>query len=995
MAYDYNRAKQVWDSMNDQQKKQYTEQNKNDANFQQFAQQYHEEKQQTAPRQVQANVNVDNLQNNQPQKQQQVINTQTESEQQPLAQRDANWVYTGNTEWEKEQNRKMLEEWQRRQAEEQKKINNKIVNASPEFDSSRLTNPNAEVSVKEGNAAQTWTPDYEEDSEARMNEITNNLNAYWNTNKSYFSDRATFNSTFHYNDRSAKQKALLDSFWKWTQDQVKANTYRSWDDVMIGFENWDITPDIMSYLRTYNEAAYDEWQKKMENQLNLRIANMATPPNPWNTVDLWNDLVKKLWLEQWDPYKIYDNWVWRCEQLWVFNMNNQLSSYIAEMDSVKNERTRAIQRTMSQWAWKKSQALINAEVAKTSAIYDTRFADLQRQYQAVYNQRQQNLAIANQSAQALQMQGAEDSRIFNQKLAWLGFAMQADSYRTPEQQAQLQLQTAQIQNDLNLLNQGNRDQLDLYKQRQLNQLEITHMHDLAEAQDQINFERTDLTVENEGQLRVNLSNVLDQYYSAYWDIIKRPKSQVIEDVLAYAREHNVSVAEALKKDFIEPLQWKTEYKNMLSSKYAAPVKSWVTVNSDWSIDFWVTTEWWLTYTPITSTQLYWWFRDFVDSKKVWDKWWQCWKFVNDYLQSMWFNRIYKDSISSKLNSINTDKNDLDNLSVWSVAVFDYAWVNWVSENSKKYGHVAIVTEIDKANNRVKVIESNNKWDEKISTRWVSLNGNALKWFFDPSKWSDTPSDNPNLAKDINAQALLKQIETWQITDTKISEAREELVAKWYGQEFMNALNRWFKVNLNEAQNKMLDTTLNRFNSNQIVKDFESAGNQIWNLIEALNANNWVWDTAAIFTFMKVLDPSSVVRESEFENAASTAWYTNPKALWQKYVSHGWDGTWLTDAQRGNFKEFAKSLIKSQSKMYQQKYDDAIRYLNNANIDEMWYPTNYADLIIKSLEDSWSSKVSFNSNTKNNINWYEQYTSWGNNNQVYSDWLPNNFYSFWS
>jgi hypothetical protein len=62
---------------------------------------------------------------------------------------------------------------------------------------------------------------------------------------------------------------------------------------------------------------------------------------------------------------------------------------------------------------------------------------------------------------------------------------------------------------------------------------------------------------------------------------------------------------------------------------------------------------------------------------------------------------------------------------------------------------------------------------------------------------------------------------------------------------------------------------------------------------------------------------------------------------------------------------------------------------------MWYPTNYADLIIKSLEDSWSSKVSFNSNTKNNINWYEQYTSWGNNNQVYSDWLPNNFYSFWS
>jgi hypothetical protein len=93
--------------------------------------------------------------------------------------------------------------------------------------------------------------------------------------------------------------------------------------------------------------------------------------------------------------------------------------------------------------------------------------------------------------------------------------MQADSYRTPEQQAQLQLQTQSILNDINLINQGNKDQLDLYKQKQLNQLEITHMFDLAEAQDQINYERTDLTVENEDLLRRNLNNVLDEYYSKF------------------------------------------------------------------------------------------------------------------------------------------------------------------------------------------------------------------------------------------------------------------------------------------------------------------------------------------------------------------------------------------------------------------------------------------------------------------------------------------------
>lgn len=992
MAYDYNRAKQVWDSMNDQQKKQYTEQNKNDANFQQFAQQYHEEKQQTAPRQVQANVNVDNLQN-----------------QQPAAQRDPNWVYTWNTEREKEQNRKMLEEQQRRQAEEQKKqeaLNNKIVNASPEFDSSRLTNPNAEVSVKEGNAAQTWTPDYEEDSEARMNEITNNLNAYWNNNKSYFSDRATFNSTFHYNDRSDKQKALLDSFWKWTQDQVKANTYHNWDEIMSGFDNWDITPDIMSYLRTYNEAAYDEWQKKMEDKVNTLIANMAAPRDVWDTAELWQNLVKKFWLEAWDPYDIYWEWYRMSEELWVFRDSQQLASMSNNIASIYSTMNSNVQSISSQLEGRYSAWYIAARIDKANSKLNSQAQSMQYSYNLLLQNRNQNMAIAQQAAAMKQAQGQEDSRIFNQKLAWLWFAMQADSYRTPEQQAQLQLQTAQIQNDMSLLNQSKLNDLSLYNQKQLNDLNLQYQADLFRQQNKLQNELTDLSVSDPEQLRANLNNVLSQYYAQWWDIIQRPQAQALDDILAYAKEKGISVAQALKENFVEPLQSKKEYKNAISAKYPSPVSnitSWVTINSDWSIDFWVTTEWWLTYTPISNVELYWGYRDFENWVEVWSVGWWCWKFVNDYLQSLWYDRFYWDSISSKLKTINTWKEDASQISVWSVAVFDYTWAGkaWLWEDAQKYGHVAIVAEVDEAWGRVRLLESNLSWNKKITnSRWVSLNNKTLKWFFDPSKWSDaayinTNGYNPNLANDINAQALLKQIETWEITDTAISEARKELIAKWYGQEFMNALDRWFKVKLNDSQQKMLKQTLDMFNGNQIVKDFEQAWNQMWTLITALNANNWAWDLAAIFTFMKVLDPRSVVRWEEFENAAATAWYANPEALYQKYINHGWDGTWLTEAQKWNFKQLAIELIKNQSKIYNQKYKDAIRYLDNANIDEMWYPTNYADLIVQSIEwDAWSSNLSY-ANNKSNINWYEQYTSWGNNNQVYSDWLPNDFYSFWS
>jgi hypothetical protein len=72
------------------------------------------------------------------------------------------------------------------------------------------------------------------------------------------------------------------------------------------------------------------------------------------------------------------------------------------------------------------------------------------------------MAIAQQAGAMKQAQGQEDSRVFNNKLQALWFAMKADSYRTPEQQAQLWLQVASIENDMNLLNQAKQNDLALY-----------------------------------------------------------------------------------------------------------------------------------------------------------------------------------------------------------------------------------------------------------------------------------------------------------------------------------------------------------------------------------------------------------------------------------------------------------------------------------------------------------------------------------------------------
>ena len=565
----YEQFKQAWNSMWNAERRKYTEQYKNDSQFQQFANQYSQEMKNTG---TQWNVNQ-NLNTN--------TNQWTNTQQSTPINQNQNFGSGSN--WEnstinptprtqEEINKSISDAQNRMRNWERDMTMEEYRNQQNEtFDPSRLTNPNAEVSVKEWTAAQTWMPDYQADSDARDNEIVNNLNSYYNTNKSFFTDRDTFNKTFHYSERNDRQKALLDSFWKGKEDKDKAAGYTTGSSITQGFDSAQITPDIMNYIREYNPEAYAEWQKAMQDEVNKRIANFAVPRTATQTADIWQDLVKQLWLEQWDPYQIYDNWYGMCESLGVFAKNRQLDQYIAEMEQVKSERTAAIQRTMSEWAWRKSQALINAEVAKTSALYDTRFADLQNQYNAVYNQRQQNLAIANQSAQALQMQGQEDSRVFNNKLAWLGFAMKVDDYRTPEQQAQLWLQTAAIQADLNLLNQSKSNDLALYNKYATVQLE-----------NRLSSELSDLNVEDENQLRSNLNNILSQYYSKYWDIIKRSQPQVVDDILKYAKENWISVAEALTKNFIEPLQSKQEYKNMIAKNYADPNAS----QQNWSYSIW-------------------------------------------------------------------------------------------------------------------------------------------------------------------------------------------------------------------------------------------------------------------------------------------------------------------------------------------------------------------------------------------------------------------------
>jgi len=695
--------------------------------------------------------------------------------------------------------------------------NNQTYNYDPneKLDTSMFGASDGKVKVQEWTAQQTWMPDYQLDSDARTREITDNLNAYWQTNREYFQDRNTYNNMFHYNERSDQQKAVLDSYWKKKEDMNVAERYNTADGIKSWMNDADITPDQLNYIKEYSPEAYKEWQQKQIDDINLRIANLATPADPTSNAELFNSLLNKLGLEPWDPYQIYDNWYDMADRLWVFSDSEKLKSYQDQLDQNHSKMEAIMSRYSSSTWWTVSDALAAARMNKALAPYQQREVDLQNSYTTLLNGRNSNLAIANQSAQALAMQAQEDQRIWNQRLQGLGFAMTTASYRSPEQQAQLQLQTAQIQNDMNLLQTSMQNDLNRY-----------NAYATAKMQNQLQQELTDLSVEDENQLKANLNNALKAYYDERWAIIQRPQAEVVEDVIAYAKKKWITVAEALRKNFVEPLQSKKEYKTKVAQDY------WMdkyqqqysyTIDEDWNIK--ISASWYgeipesafktragrqEAYGDVYENSVNWesYVQNLAWSIKDWSYGWQCGAFCNDVLVAWGDSKIFWNTLQEKIKACNVNKDEWPQ--VWYAVVFDL-W--FTSKDWENHGHVWIISNVN-GDGSIDVLESNGKSDETIHVKTYSKatvdkmvmgyykpsNYDVQKWT--PSNYASYVEENADKPYEWVSKTTKTWVEVnagWWITDLE----NEYLKEKWDNKDVMNQTLSayWLTIQEYNAQKK--------------------------------------------------------------------------------------------------------------------------------------------------------------------------------------------------
>lgn len=617
------------------------------------------------------------------------------------------------------------------------------------LDQSRFTDPNAQVRVQEGNARQTGQPDYADDSDARMNEITNNLNAYWNTNREYFSDRQTFNRIFSYEKRSKAQQAHFDGFWKRKELEQKVAGYSDGKVVSLSLEEGNLTKAQLEALKAQNPKVYNEYLQDQLKKKQLDLVNTDSPSRIFNedeqishNTDALTDMMRKLGFDMsadGRAKELYDKF----KELKTDPKIDAMKQDYLEARRIYLQRRREFNqlpdkiRAQSSWA---SETLIESRINKAQRLAYWELQSLADEAQIRKEEYVLEYGEMKDEFNAFKMQADEDYRAFTSKMSSLWFAKGLLSFETPEQQRQAQIRQLKEQNKINLD----------YQEQQILQ------------KNKLQSQLSDLSVKDPEQLRANLSNALNSYYENYGSLIMRSKQQVVDDILRYAKENGVSVAQAMSENFIEPLQKKPQYKSLINKQTGYDPTSWqqkwkIIQGEDWRVK--IQMEWTGKIPENFSRQ------QRVQSYSEWlsqansledvgsivsnfqdgAKWGQCGAFANDIAKAIGSNLHFGGKLSEKTNPTwRYTKSDTPQ--VGSFAIFN-------SKNYPANGHVGVVTKVN-ADGSFVMKSSNRGWDERIYTS-NHAQGSALTFIVPNVNRSNSSTYDPEL------EEYYKKLQSWK------------------------------------------------------------------------------------------------------------------------------------------------------------------------------------------------------------------------------------------
>ena len=630
-----------------------------------------------------------------------------------------------------EQNYTQNQNYQSSNNSPQQYATDKQFDPNERLDESRFTDPNARVRVQEGTAQQTGRPDYEIDSDARDAEMINNLNAYKVSNPEFFESRDAFNKAFEYHNRkSDRQRAVLDSVWKKKELEDSVKNLKTGADISNAMNSYNLTAEQLDMLKKSNEAGYREYMQMQDDKIKLNIVNRweyreSTFVNPQDIIE---KVMKRMGVDsklKIQEMPILDAYEKKLKESRYNEYDTQVVETSKELETLYSQLKSIESEEYSASGTGASRGLIESKISKRTRGLQAKAQSLEYKLQNRKNLRDHELAMVNNYIEKMGLQAKEQQRVFDSKLKAYGLSTDILSYETPEQKRERELEYTQRKNEIDIKNK--RDLLNLEN------------------------EQTDLSVTDPKQLRNNLTNVLKDYYKEYSSIIQRPLNMVVSDVLKQAKAEGISVEEALKKNFLSPLQGKAEYKAILNKKlWIDPNEGknkWeITQDEDWKVKIKMTGtgqipenfnrqqrissygDWFQNATSLEDIGSI--VSDFQDGAKTG----QCWAFANDIAKAMGSNLHFWPNLSEKTNPTGSYTKS-DTPQVGSFAIFN-------SKNFPGNGHVGVVTKVN-ADSSFMMKSSNKNNDEKLYTSSHTA-GSALTFIVPNVDFSENTSYNPDL-----------------------------------------------------------------------------------------------------------------------------------------------------------------------------------------------------------------------------------------------------------
>ena len=618
-------------------------------------------------------------------------------------------------------------------------VNPKYANANQnQNQTTQPTNKGTTVKTSSTNRA-TVTPqqqqwDYQDNSQARMDQIADNLDKYTQTNPDLFKDYDSFYNFFIAGKgRSEDQIRFLDQYYA---DYKKNEKYKNLTPEQIGsgIANGSIPEDYISTVA-------------------------ATDPNKAEAIrTALNDSQDTIRNESYLSTLAEENWfhAWNKDIMGYRDENNDWTD-----DWIYPEKTQ------KQKDAEERDTEIDAEILDIENTYKHTYEDLRDRYP--WASKSTLMAMTNDRCSEL-LRRKEDLMVEKTKLQW------TMKYEQEERKLQSQARKdtiSELQKSYGIYMEYSPEWI---KERTQAEYEATH----------ITLDQADSWTETDKQMA--LQSVLDWYYNKYWDIIQRSEQQVINDVIAYAKKNWVSLSDALEANFLKPLRAKPWFQQ-LSTITSNPNVTRIGTDSEWNPVYWYYDEntgtfksiydnmYWDTgtwsngmynfsdYTPMSSSELESRLNSFESDHPVNSTWGQCWAFVNDYLQSLGLWRLYTDPIDKKLAVTNSEVPV-----VWGIAVMS-------SEKYPQYWHTAIIKDIKQVQDgktMVQLLESNRWDDEKVHTRRV--NADKILGVFDPTKQTNN-NNASSVSYDPNMTGAYNQF----LNDSVVS--RQKDLAKQYGKTY--------------------------------------------------------------------------------------------------------------------------------------------------------------------------------------------------------------------